>query len=172
MGKKLKVLPPMRCDRGCGACCGFAPATETEYQAVRRYAESHGITPIEQGVTCPFYQDGQCSVYPVRPMICRVFGYDDLLQCRRGYNVDGVQEHARRMINGNGFPTRFLHELLPGWSSEKVKEALSSLAELDETLSAEETLAHVDRGEPVAFGRGALQALVLLGVKVQARGPE
>ena len=74
--KQRKVLPPMRCDEGCGACCGVAPATETEYRRVERYIEEEGITPVADGdeLTCPFYQQGRCVVYPVRPLICKLFG--------------------------------------------------------------------------------------------------
>lgn len=28
--KKLKVLPPMKCDVGCGDCCGIVPVTTTD----------------------------------------------------------------------------------------------------------------------------------------------
>lgn len=114
--RKLKVLPPMTCDRGCGECCGPVPCTETEFQRVRRYVEDKRVVPADQGEgTCPFYQEGQCAVYQVRPVVCRVFGYIDKLLCVRGYNVDGVQRDAERMITAEGRPTRFLHELLPGW---------------------------------------------------------
>jgi hypothetical protein len=59
--KKLKVLPAMRCDAGCGECCGVIPVTETEYRRVERFAREHGIVPVDHGasgdkLTCPFYQ--------------------------------------------------------------------------------------------------------------------
>lgn len=127
--KKLKVLPPMGCEPHCGECCTIVPATETEFQRVRRYAEEHEVTPRAQGLTCPFYQGGGCAVHEVRPNICRVFGYLPQLVCGRGHNVTGVEDQAERMIRATGAPSRFLHELL-GWTPEEVRDALADLREL------------------------------------------
>jgi Fe-S-cluster containining protein len=114
--RKLKVLPSMQCDEGCGACCGIVPVTETEFGRVGRYIKQHGIEPRahENLSQCPLYIDGKCSVYPVRPLICQMFGHAEDLPCARGYNVNVPQAQVDRMIRGNGRPTRLLHELIPG----------------------------------------------------------
>jgi len=114
----------MRCDEGCGACCGVAPATETEYRRVERYIEEQGITPMAGGdeLTCPFYQQGRCVVYPVRPLICKLFGHGELLACERGYNVNIPERDVDRMVGANGRPTRVLHELLPSASPESIAQ--------------------------------------------------
>ena len=106
------VLPPMHCDDGCGDCCGIVPATEKEYQAVMQLAESRGITPLLQGITCPFFQDGRCAVYEARPTICRLFGHIPSMPCPRGRNVDIDQQAARDMLIASGKASRFLHESL------------------------------------------------------------
>ena len=125
------MLPPMKCDEGCGDCCGPVPCTETEFQNVRRYAEEHGVTPVDQGwLNCPFYQGGKCAVYPVRPIICKVFGYSEKLQCSRGYNVHGYDREVARMVLATGQPSRWLHELLSGWTPDKIAEANASIASL------------------------------------------
>jgi Fe-S-cluster containining protein len=119
--RKLKVLPPMRCDEGCGACCGVAPVTETEFRRIERYVKDHGITPIrhdDDDEQCPLYQDGKCTVYPVRPLICRIFGHTERLTCERGYNVDVPQREIDRMVGANGRPTRVLHELVPSLAQD------------------------------------------------------
>ena len=74
------------CPEGCGHCCvGFTPdITDTE----ARYLAYHLLTTATDLIgrletlglqgTCVFYdQDNplHCSVYPARPLVCRVFGF-------------------------------------------------------------------------------------------------
>lgn len=83
----LDKIPKMRCDR-CGECCGPAACSPSEFAAVAEYAEDHGIEPVKQGITCPWYGEGVgCRVYPVRPFICRLFGHTPELRCKNGHNV-------------------------------------------------------------------------------------
>ncbi len=116
--KKLKVIPSMRCDRGCGECCGVVPATETEFRGIERFIRERGIVPAAHvDGTCPFYQSGGCAVYPVRPLVCRLFGHsvDPLMTCTRGYNVNVPEREAVRTLRANGATTHVLHELAPNW---------------------------------------------------------
>lgn len=109
---KFPKLPVMQCDSGCGACCGVVMCKEGEYQKIIEYAEANQITPINQGATCPWYQQGTCSVYPVRPGLCRLFGHTERMTCKHGYNVNissGLERVAKRAI---GNATRCLHEVL------------------------------------------------------------
>ena len=117
--KKLKVMPPMRCDTGCGECCGVIPVTETEFRSVQRFIAEHDITPAAStDGTCPFYQQGSCAVHPVRPIICRLFGHsaDPLMTCTRGYNVNVPEREVVRALRANGRNTHVLHELAPNWN--------------------------------------------------------
>jgi len=102
----------MQCDSGCGECCGPLLVTELEYQAVRTFAQRKGLVPKKQGLTCPFYQEGSCTVYEVRPFACRLFGHVEEMPCPRGYNVNISSEVGKRAVLSNGRPTRMLHELL------------------------------------------------------------
>lgn len=111
----LDVLPPMKCDTGCGDCCGPVLCKEHEFQAVNRLAFAKGIVPMRQGTTCPWYQDGQCQVYEARPFICRLFGHAPRLTCSRGYNVNVAPSLEKRLTRQYGKPTRFLHEVLDNW---------------------------------------------------------
>jgi uncharacterized protein len=114
--KKLKVLPPMKCDVGCGDCCGIVPVTVTEFNAIERYIKEKGIIPVATtDGTCPLYQEGTCSVYPVRPLICKAFGHIEEMPCPRGYNVNVPKREVGRMIAANGKASRLLHELIPGF---------------------------------------------------------
>jgi uncharacterized protein len=120
--KRLKVIPSMRCDAGCGDCCGVVPATETEFRAVQQFIAEHGIVPAASlDGTCPLYQNGTCTVYAVRPLICRLFGHaaDPMMTCSRGYNVNVPEREVVERLRANGRTTRLLHELAPNWEAVK-----------------------------------------------------
>ncbi len=122
-------LPVMQCDFGCSDCCGIVQCHGWEYQRIEAYAKNHGIVPAEQGVTCPWYQGGKCSVYEVRPFVCRLFGHvnGDRMTCSRGYKaiipqsveLKFVQHYAADKAGG----TRYLHEILgDGWNEPLMAE--------------------------------------------------
>lgn len=113
--KKIKTLPAMACEK-CGECCGLVPVTETEWQRVARYAKNHGVTPVDQGVTCPWFQGGACAVYPVRPLPCRLFGHAIGMPCPHGHNVNLSDRDVHRMMRANGKPTRLLHDIIPDFA--------------------------------------------------------
>lgn len=123
--RKLKVIPPMKCDDNCGECCGLIPVTETEFRQVERFIADNGIVPVEHADgTCPLYQKGTCAVYPVRPLICRLYGHaaSPLMTCPRGYNVNVPEREIVRMLAANGKTTRVLHELLPQWTAKALTQ--------------------------------------------------
>jgi Fe-S-cluster containining protein len=88
------------CD-ACGArCIAGAPMLRPEYEGIRDYlasADGEEARQVEQGdkqvlypgaedvyyTACRFrdVQGGRCSVYPVRPLICRLFGHVEWLPC-------------------------------------------------------------------------------------------
>lgn len=103
-------LPSMRCDSGCTECCGPATVSESEFAAIQHYIKTHQIKPVRQGITCPLYIDGRCSVYEVRPYICRMFGHSYLMDCPRGYNVN--------------LPRRQEHDLLQTYIDEQNPQIL------------------------------------------------
>ena len=114
-------LPTMQCDDDCGECCGVILCKPHEYDAVVKYASENGISPVRQGLGCPWYQGGKCSVYPVRPWICRTYGHfaNRHMTCPRGYNVN-VSPMIEKMLAKEYMRTkltRCLHEVLPDWQS-------------------------------------------------------
>lgn len=109
---RLPIFPPMRCDDGCGDCCGPVPVTRDELGAVRRYIEREGIKAVDRGaLTCPFY-DGRCTIYPVRPFICRAFGHTPRLKCSRGYNTNISDRQVTMAIVARGPAVGLLHSLI------------------------------------------------------------
>jgi Fe-S-cluster containining protein len=119
--RKLPVFPSMQCDNGCGECCGLVPATEEEFSRIKTFIKIKKIVPKDNGITCPFFEN-TCKVYPVRPLICRVFGHDDdpRATCPRGYNVNLPKGAVRKMLRRSGEAKRWLHEFLPDFDGEKL----------------------------------------------------
>lgn len=118
---KYLALPVMRCDTNCGLCCGVVACTQGEYDAVDAYALQHGLSPITQGLTCPWYQAGQCAVHEVRPAVCRLFGHTERLECPKGYNVNVGGVLLRKYNARIKSATRVLHEAIAGWSVDSLK---------------------------------------------------
>lgn len=74
------------CKAGCSACCekGDYPVTEEELKILMtgysnlnnesKIRVQENIKTMEHGGACPFLLDKLCSIYPYRPMICRIYG--------------------------------------------------------------------------------------------------
>ncbi len=81
----------------CGACCGIIPATQEEVKEIQKYMGVHHIKPNRiNSITCPFRNEVEkrCDIYPVRPLVCRLFGVvkmNGLSGCPQGNSaqIDG-----------------------------------------------------------------------------------
>ena len=110
----------INCCLGCSSCCeeGDYPisAAELEYlmlgYANLSYEEKitvqNNIKNIVKGGACPFLIDKKCSVYPYRPIICRVHGlayicHDDIVKvphcANEGKNYAKVYKDGEIEIN-------------------------------------------------------------------------
>ena len=95
----LSALPTFQCKEGCADCCGPVHLSRLEYM---RCIKASGRTAkdvkqqmqknLKQGIyTCPLLdaETNKCSVYAVRPAICRLFGVvEGELLCPHGYAPD------------------------------------------------------------------------------------
>ena len=116
-------LPMMQCDDGCGACCGPAQCQTWEYQRIEAFAAKNKLMPVRQGITCPWFQGGKCSVYEVRPFVCRMFGHSPKTKCVKGYAANiprNIEKLWRdRYLKDSDGEMRFLHEVLgEGWADD------------------------------------------------------
>lgn len=79
------------------------------------------MTVMENGGTCPLLKDNRCSVYDIRPAICKVFGASDhhRLQCPHGCkpknplsasDTDQLIDTSEQL--GHGFPAHS-HATIP-----------------------------------------------------------
>jgi len=91
------LLPEISCPGGCISCCrrfGVPSQTKIETARIRRFLMTAG-RPVGQarGTRCPYVSSRGCTIYPVRPFICRLYGVAPDYLC---------QESVR--------PLRLLHE--------------------------------------------------------------
>lgn len=109
---RLPVLPALGCPEGCGQCCGPVPVTASELSRVRAYVRQHGLTPGEKTGRCPLYDGQRCTVYPVRPLLCQVFGHTKGLPCPKGLGAPRLPDRAvLALLREQGKRDRWLHEL-------------------------------------------------------------
>ena len=114
MANNWPTLPIMQCDPNCGECCGPVFCNRDELDRVKQYAKQHGVEPLRQGITCPFYQGGTCAVHPARPFICKLFGHSPNLVCSRGYNRNVTADYETELMQQyerKGRSNFMLHEL-------------------------------------------------------------
>lgn len=79
--KQLNIIygriPSLKCIPNCHECCGPNFWLPIEAINIRKYLEEHGIKErftksLEE--KCPYIENGKCIIYPVRPLVCRLFG--------------------------------------------------------------------------------------------------
>ena len=83
----LASIPTFTCEPGCSACCGPILMSRLEWKRiVARLGYEPKATFDAEHLDCPMLKDGRCSVYDIRPAICRLFGAvdDRRLDCPKG----------------------------------------------------------------------------------------
>jgi Fe-S-cluster containining protein len=82
------LIPKMSCSEGCHECCenfGVPSRTAVEDARIQAFLRGHSMQIGEvQGNTCPFLVETGCSIYPVRPFICRLYGTSPNYRCKVG----------------------------------------------------------------------------------------
>ena len=83
-----ELIPDFICPEGCHECCksfGVPSRTRVEDERLREFLRAHSMQPGEaQGNTCPYLNERGCSIYPVRPFICRLYGTSPNYLCKMG----------------------------------------------------------------------------------------
>ena len=77
--KKIrKSIPKFTCKPGCHACCGPVPFSKEEWKRVKDKREP------AKALGCAYLGKDGCEIYDERPMMCRLFGVVENLQCPHG----------------------------------------------------------------------------------------
>ena len=84
-----KALPHIDCKQLCGdTACGPIQMSRDEAQRIDAFLGWRVNPRSKREGTCPMLKNGRCRVYPVRPMICRVWGLVPSLRCPFGCEPD------------------------------------------------------------------------------------
>jgi Fe-S-cluster containining protein len=102
-----ELIPDLICTEGCYECCknfGVPSRTKVEDERIKEFLQEHSIPQGEaHGNTCPYLDEelpvGGCSIHPVRPLICRLYGTSPNYLCTMGVMpVDSLQEDQEEEI--------------------------------------------------------------------------
>jgi hypothetical protein len=83
------TLPKLVCQGYCSASCG--PIATSARERARIETTAHrALTAEDPGPTCSMLTaDRRCSVYEIRPMICRLWGLVQRMPCPYGCRPEG-----------------------------------------------------------------------------------
>ena len=77
-------VPEGKCKGLCQESCGPIRMSRAEWLRIKKRAGS-GATTLRPGGVCPLLTDaGNCSVYSIRPMVCRLWGVVESMPCPWG----------------------------------------------------------------------------------------
>ncbi len=105
---------PIACQKGCSWCCHQPVYMTTQealliyeyllqavsdeqrkafqFKAEKKLKKTKGLTEEKKQKIvhpCPFLVDDSCSIYPVRPMACRIYLSSDVQSCKNKYDHPG-----------------------------------------------------------------------------------
>ena len=93
------TLPHIQCQRRCQNSCGPILMSKAESD---RIAERIGRTPRDtKDLSCPMLSlMGSCTIYDIRPAICRIYALTKSLQCQFGCTPERWLDdtEARRLL--------------------------------------------------------------------------
>jgi hypothetical protein len=121
-------VPTVACQGHCVDSCGPLGMASLEYHRLRRASPRR---LVGKTVACPLLKQGQCTVYKVRPLICRLWGSVESMPCPWGCRPERfltVEEGDTLMrqveaVSQALFPGQQPHTMHPPELIEQVQEA-------------------------------------------------
>lgn len=103
-------MKPFQCSN-CGECCGPVNLNELELSRIKKALSRMPKAKIERlknqkrdAMTCIFrdMEKDECSIYNVRPEICKMFGHYEGMKCPRNHEhaTIGKEEGVKKIIKG------------------------------------------------------------------------
>jgi len=82
------LIPRFECEPGCTACCRtveILSMSPEEARRIRAWLRARGREPEEpRDGRCAYVSDRGCTIHPVRPLICRMYGNSPNHGCMKG----------------------------------------------------------------------------------------
>ena len=72
-----KKIPTFKCIEGCTDCCGPVVFTKWEWSRIK---DKRKATSIH----CPYIGENGCDIYEDRPILCRLYGTVQGMECPKG----------------------------------------------------------------------------------------
>ena len=72
-------IPEFDCVPGCTDCCGPWGCSKQEWETIIARDKREG-----KGLDCPYICEKGCSIHDIRPLVCRMFGVVEAMQCPHG----------------------------------------------------------------------------------------
>ena len=124
----LARIPDIECKGKCHESCGGIMVSREEQDLIRDWCRKNGvryhplpqnpITLLRQALNgscsaCKYLtEDKRCSIHPVRPVICRLFGVTESMPCPFGCKPDRTlaAEEGYMMLNDAGHDNAYPRE--------------------------------------------------------------
>jgi Fe-S-cluster containining protein len=156
MGASIHVEQGVQCKKGCAYCCHFRVdvnasevfaiseyiKTVIEHEKFERYLEKAGearetlammsqAKRIKTNVACPLLIDNACSVYELRPAMCRKIHSTNVEACKQSYDnpEDGGIENAEHPVLA-AITMTMLTAARDGFTSQKLDATVYDLGEV------------------------------------------
>ncbi len=110
--KIYKKLPTINCKGKCHEACGFIKMSPYEHDRITKFVGHDPFPSVETildklqrndltEMSCSLLKDGKCSIYRLRPLVCRLYGLVKKLQCPFGCVPSRwmTDDEARELIN-------------------------------------------------------------------------
>jgi len=122
-------LPTIACQGLCSSSCGPIEMTEPEWKRIQLRL---GHTPRAISTTCPMLVRERCSVYTIRPMICRLWGIVERMPCPWG-----CKPEPGYLTTRESFTLMARAEIIGAGSGEALAGARELLARLESATDEE-----------------------------------
>lgn len=91
----MMIIPKHSKCINCGSCCGPVPIGKKEATKIQKFVDKNkpSFNKTIDSLSCKFRVNGKCSIYPVRPTLCKLFGVTQGMECINGNseNINGFK---------------------------------------------------------------------------------